>query len=340
MSDLYENLKVTILPHSEMEAEADIPAAVIEKNWPKALKKLGETTSLPGFRPGKIPEKTLIEKLGELAILEEAANIVFPEIVFSIFSKHIAGAIGRPYISITKIARGEPLHFKIKTAILPEVKLPDYASIANTENKKKPEEITIEEAEITKVLDEMHAAIADREKKEVKDLPLDDAFAKKIGNFNDLADLKVKIKENITQEKTVRSAEKKRITLLDAILAGTTVDLPEILIASEEDRMFSRFSDDIARMGLKPDDYFKHLGKTREDMKKEWRPQAEKNAKLDLILASIAKQEKIMPEKEAIDAEVKHLLSHYKDANQESVRGYVTMILTHQKVFAFLESQK
>jgi FKBP-type peptidyl-prolyl cis-trans isomerase (trigger factor) len=337
----YENLSVKKLEKSEVEIEASIPRIVMEKQWPKAVKKLSEDSNMPGFRPGKIPEKVLIDKLGDTHILEEAANQLFPEIVFDIFSHHVPNAIGRPMITITKIAKGEPLQFKIKTAILPEVKLPDYKAIAKKELGKKEDPIVIEEKEIDSVLTEMQKAIADQSKKVIADVPIDDEFAKKIGAFIDLNHLKEKIKENITQEKTNRALEKRRLSLIDAILEKTEAVLPELLIESEQERMLARFSEDIARMGMKPDDYFSHIKKTREDVKKEMRPQAEKNAKADMLLASIAKEEKIIADQTAVENEVKHILEHHnKDADPDQVRSYVNMILTHQKVFEFLESQK
>ncbi len=337
---LYENLKVTKLEHSEVEVEADIPAAVLEKEWPKAIQRLNEGASLPGFRAGKIPEKIIVEKFGDIRIIEESADGLFPEIVFDIFTKNVPNAIGRPTITITKITKGEALHFKVKTAVLPEVTLPDYAAIAKEKNNEKEEEVKVEDKDVEAVLSEMQAAVAHRENKDVKDVAIDDDFAKKIGTFNDLADLKVKVRENITAEKTMRNAEKKRINLLEAILEKTKVEVPEIMVNSEIERIGGRFEEDIAKMGLKSDDYLSHIKKTRDDLKKEWRPQAEKNAKLDLILATIAKEEKLLPETEAIEHETKHILSHHKDANQDSVRSYVTMVLTHQKVFEFLEKQK
>lgn len=343
MSDantLYENLKITKLEKSTVEAEADIPAAILEKERPKVLRELNESANLSGFRPGKIPEKVIIEKFGDIRILEEAADKLFPEIVYDIFSKNIPNAIGRPTISITKIAKGEPLHFKIKTAVLPDIKLPDYTAIAKEKNNEKEEVVIVEDSEVEKVLEEMQHAVAHREKKDIKDVLIDDAFVKKIGDFKDLADLKEKVKQNITAEKTMRNAEKKRISLLEGILDKTSVELPEVMVTSELERINARFEEDITKMGLKPDDYLSHIKKTREDLRNEWRPQAEKNAKLDLILASIAKEEKLMPEAAAVDQETNHILSHHKDADKDSVRSYVTMVLTHQKVFEFLEKQK
>mgnify|MGYP000078266370 CR=1 FL=1 len=46
---------------------------------------------------------------------------------------------------ITKIARGNPLGFVIKTAVMPEVTLPDYKKIAAAERKEESTDVTEEE---------------------------------------------------------------------------------------------------------------------------------------------------------------------------------------------------
>ncbi|MFC1775564.1 hypothetical protein ACFLY0_01860, partial [Patescibacteria group bacterium] len=84
----------------------------------------------------------------------------------------------------------------------------------------------------------------------------------------------------------------------------------------------------------------KHIKKTEEDLKKEWRTDAEKRAKTQLVLNKIAVEEKIVPEKEKIDHEVKHLMEHYKDADENAARSYVETILTNELVFQFLEGGK
>ena len=77
-----------------------------------------------------------------------------------------------------------------------------------------------------------------------------------------------------------------------------------------------------------------------EDIRKEWTPHAEKKAKLQLILNAIAKEEKIAPAPEEIEAEVNHIVEHYKDADRERAYVYADTVLTNEKVFEFLESQK
>ena len=51
-------------------------------------------------------------------------------IVKKIVDENKLKIIGWPNVTITKIAKNNPLGFKLKTAIAPEMKLPDYKEIA------------------------------------------------------------------------------------------------------------------------------------------------------------------------------------------------------------------
>jgi FKBP-type peptidyl-prolyl cis-trans isomerase (trigger factor) len=96
---------------------------------------------------------------------------------------------------------------------------------------------------------------------------------------------------------------------------------------------------DIAQIGLKFEDYLKHLNKTVVDLKKEFRNDAEKKAKLGLILNEIARVEKIVADEEQVAKEVAAILEHYKDADPERARMHAENVLTNEKIFQFLESQ-
>jgi trigger factor len=124
------------------------------------------------------------------------------------------------------------------------------------------------------------------------------------------------------------------------LVGGFDVVVPEILVESELRQMLEQMKADIARMGLKFEDYLKHLAKTEEDLKKEWRKDALKRAKLDLAVAHIAKTEKISPDAEKIELEVKHAKEHYKEISEDRARGYFAHVFLNQAVFEFLEKQK
>src|SRR3989339_1828570 len=125
-------MKITVkkLPKSEVEIEGEIEVDIFESYFAKALKKLGENLKLDGFRKGKIPESVLLSNIPEISILEEMANMALSEYYPKILEDEKIDAISRPEISITKLARKNPLGFKIKTAVLPAIKLPDYKKIA------------------------------------------------------------------------------------------------------------------------------------------------------------------------------------------------------------------
>ena len=127
---------------------------------------------------------------------------------------------------------------------------------------------------------------------------------------------------------------------MENILAKTESDIPEILVRSEIQKILYRMESDISAMGLKFEDYLGHIKKTKEDLEKEFRPEAEKKAKLSLLLNKIAEMENIRADDTQVAEEVAHILEHYKDADPERARMHAENVLTNEKVFQFLESQK
>ena len=122
-------------------------------------------------------------------------------------------------------------------------------------------------------------------------------------------------------------------------MEDTAVELPEILINLELDKILYRMESDISQIGLKFEDYLKHLSKTREDLRKEFRNDAVKKAELALVLNKIAEIENIMADQGELAREVAHILENYKEADPERARMHAENVLTNEKVFAFLESQ-
>lgn len=352
----YGNIKINDLKKSQVEIEGEITAEKFNEAREKALKKIGAEINVPGFRRGHIPESVIIDKIGETAILEEAAETALGEEYPNIIIANKIDAIGRPEISITKIAKGNPLGFKIKTYVLPKFTLPDYKEIAKKEMSKKTEKQTATDKEVEEVITELRRNKAHEKMHEhhghedgegghghgtieEKDFPpADDAFAKSFG-FKDIADLKEKIKENISKEKEVKEKDRRRLEVLNKIIEKSEIEVPEIMIESEVEKMIARLKDDTARVGLKFEDYLKEIKKTEEDMRKEWQPDAEKKSKLQLVLNKIAAQEKIEAPQKDVELETERVMQNYKDADPSRVRVYVETVLTNEKVFEFLEKQ-
>ncbi len=72
---MYQNIKISKLPQSQVKIEGAVPADVFSSFRKKALETLNNQVSLDGFRKGKVPENILISKIGETPILEEMAEL-------------------------------------------------------------------------------------------------------------------------------------------------------------------------------------------------------------------------------------------------------------------------
>lgn len=299
--------EVRAMPESgEVEIKSSIEAKEFDEAIKNTLLGIRKEMTLPGWRKGAAPERMVREKIGETTLLYEAAEHAISHAYGHIIETEKIDAIGQPKVSITKIAEGNPLEFTLTTAVVPKIGKFDYKKIAIEENKKPIDLPIVTDEELAKAKEKMPEVT----------------------------------KENLIQEKEYKAKEKKRIELVDALTKNLDVVVPTVLTDSELERMVEQMKHDIERMGLKFEEYLKHIKKSEEEMKKEWRPEALKKAKLDLALSHIAREEKIVPDMEKVETEVKHAKEHYKEIDENRARMYFSHIFENQAVFEFLENQK
>jgi len=345
------------LEKSEVEIISSIPTETFASYEAKALARAGERMEIPGFRKGKAPVDILKQNVNEMMLLEEMAELAIYDAYPKILEENKIDAIGRPEIMITKIAKGSDLEFKIKTAVIPEITLPDYKKIAKVENAKDEYkgDVVVEDNEMQKVIDDLRKMRAhqnmpahehtegeahDHPELKEEDLPVvDEDFVKSFGKFENVEEFKKKIHDNIKMEKETTKKDKQRLAIIEQIVADSKIDVPEILINSEIQKMMYKLEADITNMGFKMEDYLKQINKTPEDISKEWRGDAEKRAKLELIIHNISVKENLKPEESEVEKEADAITKMYKDADPVRARAYVEQMLTNEKVFAFLSSQ-
>jgi len=373
------NLKIEKQKGSVVVMTGELPWDDFKQYRNKAIKRLAELVEVDGFRKGHIPEEILIKKVGEISILEEMASLAFQTIYPKLVIENKIEAIGRPSIQITKLAAENPLGFSITTPVLPEVSLPDYKSIASDVNKKKvSDEVTeekiketIEEIRTMKAKQDLfkkmqsdadhvhdencnhdhdHEEVPNNKDESIEEvqkrideklvLPeFNDEFVKTLGEFEGVEDFRAKLKENLAFEKNRRAQDKHRLDIIDGILEKTTLELPDIMVDAEVDQILYSMKSDVSRMGMTFEKYLESVGKTEEDIRKDLRPDGEKRAKLQVVVASISKEEKLKPEQEIIEKEIEMIKKQYPEANEENARAYVETILTNDLVFKFLDKQ-
>ena len=110
----------------------------------------------------------------------------------------------------------------------------------------------------------------------------------------------------------------------------------------EVDNMLKDFEQRLAYQGLKLDQYFKMMGKTEEEVRKEYEPQAIEGIKSRLAIEAVIKAEKIEADDKEIDAKIKEMAKNYgkeKDEEflkNENVRNYIKQGIESEKAIDFL----
>lgn len=366
--DFKSAFTVTREAGSQVKISGEIPWEELVHERSAAIKKLGANVAIAGFRPGHVPEAMLVKQLGEMNILVEMAERTIAHMYPHIVEAHDIDVIGYPKIDITKIAPENPLGFTATVAVLPEITLPDYHSIAKEANKNK-ESSDVTDADVEKQIEDILRQKAAYERLQAKaaakaegDLPTPETVdaieteedLKKLvlpeltdevvaglgqpGQFTSVEDFKTKLREHLEIEKKREVEAKHRAAITDTIVASTTMDLPAVLIESEINQMFAQMNEDLERANLKMDDYLAHIKKTRDDLKTEWTPSAEKRAKLQLILNEIAKKEAIKPDEAQLKTQVDQLTAQYKDADPHRVAVYVASVMQNEAVMKMLEN--
>ncbi len=134
--------------------------------------------------------------------------------------------------------------------------------------------------------------------------PLDDEFATQMGEFKDLAELRVAVGERLGRNALDRARHAFSDRIIQYAVANATLDVPPILIDQEVEVMHDEFRATIARQGIGEAAYLKATEQTEADLHREFRPRAEERVKTLLVLSKIAEAEGVSVDDPAVDAEV------------------------------------
>ena len=141
---------------------------------------------------------------------------------------------------------------------------------------------------------------------------IDDEFAKDVSEFETLEELK-----NDIRAKALESAQKQadaafNDAAVEMAAANTTVDMPAALIEAELDNQMERFGYQLQMSGYSMEAYAKMMGGDVSTMRNAFRPQAEKQAKVNVTLEAIIAAEGIEATEDDMNAEYETLAKQYE----------------------------
>ena len=177
----------------------------------------------------------------------------------------------------------------------------------------------------------------------VKELPkLDDEFAKDVSEFDTLAELKKSIKDKQKKQNEQKAKYETQEAVMKAVCDDMKVEIPSGMIETETENMMKDMEQRLAYQGLKLEQYLEIMGKTKEDMQKEYEPQAAEAIKSRLALEAIIKAEKIEVEDKDVEEKMKEMAKNYGKENDEeflkneNVKNYIKEGLQSEKAIEFL----
>jgi len=238
-----------------------------------------------------------------------------------------------------------------------------------------PKEMVVEKTDVSKLygevindllqnfypqaLKENHIVPISNPKVEIKEFNLEKEFEftaivatrpeVKVGEYkNKLKEVQEK-KEKTTKEENAKKlaageelkdshAHLETNDVIDVLIEVSEVEVPELLIEEETERMMARLVDQAQSIGISLEQYLKAQNKTSEQLHTEYSKIAERSLKAEFVLANLAAAEKI----EVTDAEIEEVakasgnpdvMEQLKDPAQ---KWYIKSILEKNKLISKL----
>lgn len=273
--------EVKKIDSTQREINVEVGGEVVKNKFEDIFQKISKEAKVPGFRPGHAPRDVLEKHYSSFAH-EQVIKELVPDIYNQAIDKEGLDVIDLPQISDVKLDRNN-LSFKAKIEISPEFEVKNYKGI-----KVEYKNITVSSEEIKRNIDSL------KERMNVKNL--DDALAKGLG-YPNVSELEKAIEKQIFLQKDNHQRQIIENHIIDSLTKDLNFKLPPPLVSRQLKELMRQAKVDMALKGLPKDKIDEH----DELLSKELKPQAEKQVRIYLVLAQIAKKEKI-----AIDDNMPH----------------------------------
>ena len=167
----------------------------------------------------------------------------------------------------------------------------------------------------------------------------DDDFARSMGDFSDLANLREEVKKRLERNALDKARHVFSEQIIEYAVANATIDLPDVLVDQEVEVMHDEFRSAMTRQGITEEAYAKVSGKSHEELHNDFRPDAEKRVRVLLVLSKVAEAETLTIADGDVDAEIARGRERYagdqklsKYFDSERGRNYIRSTLRRSRV--------
>jgi len=156
--------------------------------------------------------------------------------------------------------------------------------------------------------------------KEVKEKilpPVDDEFAKDVGNFSSLADLKARLHQSIEEEKKAQANQAAKEKILAMLAEKHPFPIPKSMVERQVQALIAKTELRLARQGLKLEETKLNVQKLHDS----FMPTAEKDVRGSLLLEKIAKREGVSVSDAELEDRLEKIAAQLNQ-RQEAVKSY------------------
>lgn len=146
--------------------------------------------------------------------------------------------------------------------------------------------------------------------------------------IDSLEALQKQVKENIYAHKEMDAENKYMDELLETAAKEVKVDIPEVMIKEEQDRMIKQYEENLKMQGLSLEQFYQFTAFNEEALRDQVKEESTKRVTYRLMLEEISKQEKIEISDEEADKEAEEMAAKYQIKKEELIEsiGGIEMI--------------
>ncbi len=151
-----------------------------------------------------------------------------------------------------------------------------------------------------------------------KELPtVDDEFVQDISEFDTLDAYKADVKDKLEKEAKEKADRENENNIIAKVTENAEIDLPQVMIDRQIDAHIRDIEQRLMYQGMQLDQYLAMIGQTRDDMKKQFAENSEKEVRAQLTIEAISKAEAIEATEEEMDAKIAEMAESYKKTVEE-----------------------
>lgn len=240
----------------------------VKQAYDEILEETVKTTEIEGFRKGNAPKDMVEKKVGVSNLYGDVINKLLQTYYTQALKENKISPISNPKVEIKEFDIDKEFEFTATVATRPEIKIKDYKKALKEKFESKKKNL---------------------EKQKTEALKKGDLTSPK-GLHQD----KAKFPEPHLSANEV----------VEILLEKSEVEVADILIEEEADRLMGRLIDHLRGINLSLEKYLKVQDKTSEQLRKEYKEMSEKNIKAEFVLSHLIQKENV----EVTDKEIEDMV--------------------------------